>query len=1098
MAEDEATVRGWDQIWSTFVGSTLLGTFLYGCFESGRRVNNGRTSAYGGNYMQYYLSPYGNKRKVSRYVDEPDPDGHDVEDGYGKVEEGPQLPDRPTYMYGWLVPVIKVDGDQGLLDLVGLDAYILLRFLKMMARIFLFAAFWGLSCLVPFYEQGEQGTADTFYHTTMANIEQGSDNIWVTTFFAYLFCAHAFFLIDAEYKAFMGLRNQFFLHGTRETVAQARYSILVEGVPRHLRTSSALYKYFDEIFPGKVHSAVVCLDTSKLARLMRARERVAALLESYILLDHLEPEEAPHCVRPWADKGLGDDDVERSAKASSEALSGKEGTATCCARWANVLCRCSQPKPVPAVKFLQRLLDLVNEEVIESQQKYRDDAKRAELLAQAQLPLLSSMLFHMEQNITNVIDIPREHIDTAFAAPDAPGMPPAGPSLESDTSGQSLESDASEKDGSVIRVREDEGSTLRLRRASSTASVEGSGSLRRRRKLKILVPQESSTFSLRDSLGIPRQATREMNQMASPTSPTSPSPMSPRLSDPPGSLQSSLLHEAHPVGGVDDEEEAGPKWSPTDKDSKHLPSSKDSDARWLQGLGMTGVQGAKAVGKSASNQVLDSAQFVAATTVGNLARAFATLEALTLGSNVSSTGFVTFNSLATRETAHQALLTHRNDEGNVRMEAIPAPDPRDIVWSNVHKPLREMEPRRQAASIEFFLLAVLFNVPIQACVAATNKDSLMLAIPSLEQYEHDWWFETLASYLPSLASLGIVQLTPLIFLLSAYTYEHFKGKVKIETTILKRYFNVQLAFVYITVTAGSVLDALADVLKNPEQIMTILANALPGQSSYFMGLIIIKAVQGLSWELSRLHVFVPYLLCAGGRSKKKGERETMLRDDPRAPPYGWIFPSALMAVIVGFCFQVVCPLVSVICFLYFFMAYIVYKHQFLFVYINTTESGGVFFFPVFSRIIVGMIAGQLTLSGYLGIKLAYSQAGMVFLLVPWTVAFYYRMKNRYERPAVTLSLEQAAVVDHYLDSRAQAPKRTLIEPVTELLHEPVEEEAKSLEMQPRRSVDGAVGDDADDEPEYIDYRPMFSDKTYQQPELRDMEPVVPLPSRWMN
>ncbi|CAN0445598.1 unnamed protein product, partial [Laminaria digitata] len=53
----------------------------------------------------------------------------------------------------------------------------------------------------------------------------------------------------------------------------------VENVPAELRSSVALEAYFEDLFPGQVHSAVMCLNMPELEKKVEKREIIADKLE---------------------------------------------------------------------------------------------------------------------------------------------------------------------------------------------------------------------------------------------------------------------------------------------------------------------------------------------------------------------------------------------------------------------------------------------------------------------------------------------------------------------------------------------------------------------------------------------------------------------------------------------------------------------------------------------------------------------------------------------------------------------------------------------------------------------------------------------------
>jgi hypothetical protein len=70
-----------------------------------------------------------------------------------------------------------------------------------------------------------------------------------------------------EYAHVLEWRQDWLGRGEWDTPTQSRFSILVERLPPELRSDTALRSYFERLFPGKVHSAVVCLDRQVLCEL---------------------------------------------------------------------------------------------------------------------------------------------------------------------------------------------------------------------------------------------------------------------------------------------------------------------------------------------------------------------------------------------------------------------------------------------------------------------------------------------------------------------------------------------------------------------------------------------------------------------------------------------------------------------------------------------------------------------------------------------------------------------------------------------------------------------------------------------------------------
>ena len=90
-----------------------------------------------------------------------------------------------------------------------------------------------------------------------------------------------------------------------------------------------------------------------------------------------------------------------------------------------------------------------------------------------------------------------------------------------------------------------------------------------------------------------------------------------------------------------------------------------------------------------------------------------------------------------------------------------------------------------------------------------------------------------------------------------------------------------------------------------------------------------------------------------------------------------------------------------ICALYFGLAYLMYKYQLLYVYINSYQSGGFMWYAVFNRSMVALIAGVLTLLCYLAIRMTFV-SGPFYLLLPLPVLiglFWHHCEKRIRTPS---------------------------------------------------------------------------------------------------
>lgn len=220
------------------------------------------------NFKQIYL-----KRLQPRFQD------------IGRV---PPLP--PTYPLGWLVEIMKWN-ENDVLNMVGLDAYMLLRYHVVCLKMAIFFSFWGLLVLVPIYSTVDaEGQWDKY---TLSNVMAGEDKykfrLWAAAIFGYVFAAYCCQLLYAEYSNFSLRRLQYLVQtdpdsntGDPDTPPQKYFTVMVERIPGSLRSAEALHKFFDKLFPGQVYHVEVSLDIAELNDMNYQRKDIRWRLEKAI------------------------------------------------------------------------------------------------------------------------------------------------------------------------------------------------------------------------------------------------------------------------------------------------------------------------------------------------------------------------------------------------------------------------------------------------------------------------------------------------------------------------------------------------------------------------------------------------------------------------------------------------------------------------------------------------------------------------------------------------------------------------------------------------------------------------------------------------
>lgn len=197
------------------------------------------------------------------------------------------------------------------------------------------------------------------------------------------------------------------------------------------------------------------------------------------------------------------------------------------------------------------------------------------------------------------------------------------------------------------------------------------------------------------------------------------------------------------------------------------------------------------------------------------------------------------------------------------------------------------------------------------------------------------------------------------------------------------------------------MTGLGTVLANPAQLIDLLASHLPEQSAYFMSLLIVSTCVGTMVELLRivpLSQFVGRLLI-GRRLTEKERNQNCGILKPRSVVDKFYFSRVqarfVLYFMVLFVYSSVSPLVNWFCMFFFLFLGSVYRHQFVYNYPGTPDSGGQIWLSFMHVLLACVVIAQLTLLGFLGLKKAAIAAPMMVPLLIFTILFILYLHERH-------------------------------------------------------------------------------------------------------
>lgn len=136
-------------------------------------------------------------------------------------------------IFSWMTPCFRIS-DEEVFDLVGLDIFVYIRFVRLCLKFFLIILPYGLLVVLPL---NIHGTVDLqgMSSLSMGNIELKSNMYWAHLVGVWAYSIVIYFLLYREWQIFTHYRQVYLRKGYEE-----QYSIMVTDLPCYVRNT--LYK----------------------------------------------------------------------------------------------------------------------------------------------------------------------------------------------------------------------------------------------------------------------------------------------------------------------------------------------------------------------------------------------------------------------------------------------------------------------------------------------------------------------------------------------------------------------------------------------------------------------------------------------------------------------------------------------------------------------------------------------------------------------------------------------------------------------------------------------------------------------------------------
>lgn len=408
---------------------------------------------------------------------------------------------------------------------------------------------------------------------------------------------------------------------------------------------------------------------------------------------------------------------------------------------------------------------------------------------------------------------------------------------------------------------------------------------------------------------------------------------------------------------------------------------------------------------------------------------------------------VIFGSSRSSLMAQQCLLSARL----FSMEVERAPTSDDLLWDNVYLPAVERSVRWQAGEVFYTVVNLLFTTVNLALTPLLQIERYESKYPALGQYlgEHPAIRSALKGILaPLFYNLFLFVAPYLLYGLSVYQGLTSKTRVQ-ESLLAKMTWLLFIQSFIMFILSQAFLVVLEKIISGDwGEVIADVQKGLPDASAFFLNVIIQKALISVMLNLlkmGRLSTSILNRLLRGGSFY-------LFNLDVRSDRImiGNYYPEYILFVfMILMAFLPITPIISLAGLLFYFLAYFVFRHHFIFNIELPHESGGRYWFFMPTPILVGCFMGQL----FCGIQFTFDGGALyAIVLLPLMVVTFaasYFLKNTFERRSLfsPLGPEYMDKVEE-LENRMVAKQTETVKQIVSQTGEDVMDECEDEENSP--------------------------------------------------
>ncbi|AES74766.2 putative calcium-dependent channel, 7TM region phosphate [Medicago truncatula] len=291
-----------------------------------------------------------------------------------------------------------------------------------------------------------------------------------------------------------------------------------------------------------------------------------------------------------------------------------------------------------------------------------------------------------------------------------------------------------------------------------------------------------------------------------------------------------------------------------------------------------------------------------------------------------------------------------------------APEPHDVYWPFFTVSFLKRWISKLVVYVAYTTLTVLFLIPVAIVQGLTHLEQLETFFPFLKGVLRlSVVSQVITGYLPSLIlQLFLSYVPPTMIMLSSLQGYISWSQIQKSACTKVLLFTIWNIF-FANVLSGSALYRV-NIFLEPKNIPRVLAEAVPSQASFFIAYVVTSGWTTIASELFRLSTLISNFLSR--TFCKNGDDDF----EPPSIPYHSEIPRIRLFGLLGVTYFFLAPLILPFLLIYFCLGYIIFRNQFLKVYVPKFETGGEFWPTVHNSTIFSLILMHVIAIGIFGLK----------------------------------------------------------------------------------------------------------------------------------